>query len=472
MNDIKELPENIENIEIGLTLPTADYDDMKAFGIAIDEAISDAKTDKKTQISLTLSLSSVAANAVKGIAQDTSDAEPIKNFVKDSKKLYPRDYQIRSDVLKGELSGDAFMAKLDNTLGLSGNTRCYLYGSGFSVKLGHIPEVAVIDLITNLTKRKLELGKSTNSIAFSNESVLYADIILDTFRRFATETTLDSEEWINYVAMEDIDLIAIYILKKIMPKGIDVIRTCNNVIKDLKTVDGTLTTKCDFSFSAKLDPLELIHYYPSEFTDKHTELLRRNHPNSISEKEAIEYRKNLRAGTPEEFDIGGGIVITLEYPSAIKHITQGKTWISTIDATTDEILDSLDTTDKLISETKLDVMKSMLLNKYVHLVKRIDIGDAFTEKDDDIFNALNRFISDEAKYKTLAGIFLSFIAKNRTTIIGIPNYECPKCRKEQVTEKTEEEESRGMIIPMNVYWSFLETCILKKKKMEEMIETT
>jgi hypothetical protein len=339
------------------------------------------------------------------------------------------------------------------------------------VKLGSIPEVAVIDLITNLSKHKLELGKSTNALSFSNESVMYADIILEVFHRYAKECTLDVENWIEYVATEDIDLIAMYILKQIMPKGIKIIRTCNSIVKPLKEINDTLTTECNFSFTAVLDALEVINYLPTEITPKHKEILKRNRPNSVTLKEVETYQESLPCNEEFKVELSDTMSMYLKHPYAVSHIEQGKKWISVIEDTTDEILESLESSDRLESDTKLNVMKTMVLNKFCHFVDRLVVGDAFTTSQDDIFNALNRIIADKESYQRVVNGFVKYITSSRTTVIGIDNYVCPTCKSKQKTD-AQDDTIADSIIPMNVYWSFLETCILKQTQMEKLIETT
>ena len=469
MTNIKEINED-SNLDL-LYMPSGTYKEVKNLIANINELKETdyENMDPKHRDALGAVSLSFLNNNVGGLLDELNTLEDIQKLMYEDKKLYPRYYKIANQKLQGEITGDAFLAKLNDSLGLSNNLRCVLYRSGFTVELGHIDETLVIDLITNLSERKLELGKNTNSLVFSNESVIYSKILLDFFYTHAKSCTLDVPDWREYVMLEDINLIAIYILNQIMPNGVNILRTCDNVVKGFERTEDDIKTKCDFAFTARLDPLELIKRNTKfNLTDKQKELLSRGVPRSITIKEVEEYQNSLEVNQEYILELTDNISLTLKHPRALKHITQGELWLESVEIAVDDILSDIEEDDKIKYETQINVFKTTILNKYCHFVTKITIGDAYSVKPEDIITGLKRLGSTEDTYKKIVKGFIDFIKNNTLTVIGINNYNCPKCKESQ---KTINDEELKEVIAINVYWSFLTICTLKLDQMDKLTES-
>jgi len=443
---VKNFIEDVENIseEIVKTIPSEQKD---AIGAVILSGLN---------------------NASKGLLDGLRGLEDISKLMYNEKRLDPRYYKVNSSKLTGELTGDAFLTKLNTGLGLSNKLRCILYRSGFTVELDYIEEDAVIDLITNLASRNLELGKQTNSLIYSNESVIYAKVLLDFFYEHSVSCTLDVADWREFVMLEDINLIAMYVIKQFMPNGFTILRACENVVKGYDISEDSVKLNCDYAFTASVDPIELIKYNPKiMLSEKQKELLSRGVPKSITEKEVIEYQKTLELNQEQEFKIDENISMFLKHPRALEHIEQGEIWIESIEDAVDSILSDIEDNDEVRYKTKNDVLKTTILNKYCHFVSKFVINDGFSRNRNDIMTGLKRASSNNEVYKRIVEIFTDFIKTNVYTVIGINNYVCPNCEEKQ---KTHDDNVFKEVIPLNVYWSFFEVCTLKQKLMDQRTE--
>jgi len=388
------------------------------------------------------------------------------------KNICVRELQIKSDALKGVLSGKKALLKLNAKLGLSNEVQIPLYHSGFHITLSNLDEATIISLSAKLARRKLELGKNTFGQAFSNDNVLFADIILDFIvdHMSSTSLKLDPDDDIKeFIKTPDIYTMAIAIMRSIEPEGFDITRSCHNSI----VVDENVKPKCNFTLAATLDLEKIIFVDKDAFDEFHKELLLKRSPNSVTKDDVKQYQDTLSVLKPKDVSVklseDSNIILTLQVPDILDHIHAGELWIKDVQNTVEEELVSMpEQTDNVKAVLINKITKATLLNRYLHYVKEISIDDAIVKDRPTIYEILNRLMSTDTTYRATVEALVKFVETNVVSVVGIPQYVCPSCQEaEDILEGSFKE-----VIPLNVYHTFLESCTLKVYELEKRTENT
>ncbi len=452
-----------------ITLPTGYFKDVSNLRNVVEatptEQLQETLNDDDL-IALEIATSGLNAVAPKGFFAESVKDNWTQNIKFKDKEIKLKELAIRQDALKGVLSGKKALVKLNSFLGLSNDITIPLFHSGFKITLGNLYEKDIVNLTYKLAKRKFELGKNTYGMVFSNDNVIYTELILEFVLNHMVNTTLqipDSEEIRDYILTPDIHIIALSVLRSIEPNGAPITRACKNAI----VIDDEIKPKCNFVLSAKLDLEEIVYVDSDNMSDKHKETMLKSVPNSVTMDEMKEYQKTLSVNIATNVSIPVNdtnfITISLKTPSLEKHIAAGKKWISDIEESVEAQLNDINE-DSDIMKLKLteEIIKATILNKYLHYVDKITIDEAIVEDENSIYELLNSLVSAKSVYKELSEKFVKHIESSVIYVIGIPQYSCPTCKEAE----DELPDNFREVIPLNVYHSFFEICTLKTTEMK------
>ena len=435
----------------------------------LDEAedfVDENLTDEQ-KVALDISINGLTNTAVNGaftnkVNTDTWD----QNLHVDGKEIKIRELKVRPDQLTGVLTGNKALTKLNSFLGLSNEIQIPLYHSGFHITLNRLPEAEVIGLTSKLAKEKIELGKNTSGLVFSNDNVLYTRIILEFILEHMKDTTLKiplEDDIRDYIKGPDIYALAIGVLRSIEPSGFKISRTCINALE----INKEFQPECDFTMTASLD-MEAISWVDKDNMDEyHRKLMTKRSPNSITKEEVLKYQDTLNVLKPKDIPITIGdntVVITLQVPTALENIDAGDMWIEDIQNSVEVQLASIvDVTDEKRVDLLSKMSKATLLNRYLHYVKSITLGNSEILDRETISESLNSMVSTDAIYTEVATSFSNFVENNVIVVYGMPQYTCPTCQDNMdILEDAFKE-----IIPLNIYHTFLEGCTLKVYELEK-----
>jgi len=364
------------------------------------------------------------------------------------------------------LNGDAAIARIASILGVGEVTQVPLWHSGFWVTLKPIKDVELINLDIMLTNNQIQLGRDTNTLIFSNYSVVFNRIITNFIVNHIQNTTLDlpaGEDIRKYIAVQDLYTLVNALLYSMYPKGHILTRTCSNTT----VIDPeTKKPKCDKVISGKIDFRKLLWVNRKGLSKEHMKIMSSRNPNSVTIDDVLEYQNTLSINKQrtKKFTTTSGSVLEVVFksPTLAEYIDNGEMWVNNVIKSCESMF--TDTTDDEERNMIIDnVTATMVLGVYNVYVDKIVLEDG--SYIDDIDDALSVLSTDNKLLKEFLEEVKDYINSNNISIIGIPDYTCSGCKESQIKE-----DKKGpfkQMIPINVLESFFSLCVLRIMKAQE-----
>lgn len=385
------------------------------------------------------------------------------------KKLVTRPINMQ---VKDKLNSSSAIARFTALLGVGEVVQVPLWHSGFWVTLKPMKQKDFINLYTALNSASIELGRSTTSLVFSNYSVVIVRIIMDFILDCITDTTInlkESEDIRKYIKIQDINPLINGLLATMYPKGISILKTCNNSL----IMTDQNQPKCDYTIRADLDNKKLLWVDRKSLNDKLLDQMSKRLSKSVSVDSCIEYQRELEATTALKdktviIPINNGesnIEITLSTPSILKHIERGEAWVNDIIKTVEKIVTE---DSKVNKEDKLqEFITISRANAYNSYIKSIKDSDGYVFKtDEEIEKVLDLISYDNDTYDAILKEITKFTDNAVIAIIATPDFTCPKCKASQIDENDKNpDDPFKEFIPLNVLEYFFDLCELRKNKI-------
>lgn len=352
----------------------------------------------------------------------------------DGKELILKSLQTR--VKKGNIS--SLKLKLEESLGIGTPIHIPLWHSGFWITLSPLKDSEKINLQLALSEEINRVGKMTHALIFSNYTVLFAKIILDTIKDKIVDTSLsleDDDDIFDFIKIQDLNVIIWGLLKSIHPSGFNYIIYCKNSIK----ISEDKTPSCTFRKEVILDLNALLRVDMEQLSLKHQKHMLKRSSGIVSKEDVEEYQNSLDLTDSENYVITENdtvISLNIKSPTITRYLEYGEHFIDTLRDKAMEILEngSENSEDRIISnveEAEKLLMETILLQIYVHYVEEITINGISASDISDVSEMLE-IISNNNKYKTeILNKIISYIDKSLLAIVGIPTFTCPVCKESQ-----------------------------------------
>ena len=388
---------------------------------------------------------------------DTKDSEFLNKLAYGEKNLVPGPIKIKAKT--GVISGQSALAAFNTSLGIGEIVEIPLWHSGFWVALRPPKQAEVVNLQANIANAAVTLGRDTNSVIYSNYSVVSVRIIMEFIKEHILHTTLDVpvDDIFKHVCVQDIQPLVLGLIISMYPKGAPVTRSC---IQSTELNDEGLP-KCDYSVTGQVDPKKLLFVNRKALTKEHMQIMSKKLPNSVKEDEAAEYRKTIAKLNDRiiEFNTNDRIIrFTLSLPNADEYITAGEEWINNIINKAESMFteaDSADSKDRRVTE----MLYTNILGIFSTFVTKITLDDDVEVVDKQtIIGLLETLSTDEAILKNYIKSVTKYISESAVAIVATPSYVCPSCKTDQSVNELPEFHS---LIPLNVIETFFDLCALR-----------
>ena len=466
-SDVKDLDKNDKSLPEALMFPTALYSEMVKLLENVNKLTREqfkAKFSENDNDALGINIESMRyTNTEDMLAEPLNDSDMGNSIKYAGKDLSIRPLPINS---KGKaLNGDAAIARLSSALGIGETTQIPLWHSGFWVTLKPIKDIDFINLELQLTNNQIILGRDTNSLVFSNYSVVFNRIISDFIVNNIQNSTLDipaDEDIRKYIKVQDYYMLVLGVLYSMFPGGYTLTRTCINS----NFVDENDVPKCSAAVSAKVDFRKLAWVNRKAIDKAHLELMSKRNPNVSSIDSVIDYQDTLYVNKEQLIKLttssGVKINLSVKTPSLADYVDNGELWINNIIKNSESVFtESADEEEKnrIVNENT----SAVILGIYNIYVSKITMDDDSTiEGRSEIDDSLGLLSGDVKILEDLINGVKEYINKNTIAIPGLPNYECAACGELQKGEDTYKPFKE--IIPINVVESFFDLCVLKALK--------
>lgn len=363
------------------------------------------------------------------------DSEAFVNIVKYADKdLYIKPVNI--NVNGGKVSGNAAISMFTSALGIGQVVRIPLYHSGFTLTIKPAKQTSQINLQRAIAAEQIALGRTTNTIIYSNDSAIVTKFFMDFVIEHLVEHTLAlpaNENIRDYISIHDLPVIAVGVLKANYPSGLEITKQCVNFTKINEAGNPT----CSFSAIGKVDISKLLVIDRRKLSKTMLETLCKRQPRSVSIDEVKEYQAQVKTLADKKVTIKSGngstVVFTFTNPNINTYITNGEKWVQNIISKTEEIFTDADSIE--IKNNKVyDVLTAVVMGIYNVFVSTIELDGAIIEDRPTINEMLDTMSSDIG----LGNIFFEevkkYISASPIALAATPSFICPSCKKDQTEE--------------------------------------
>ena len=367
------------------------------------------------------------------------------------------------DIKGGNISQSLLLAQFISKLGAGEKANVPLWHSGFRVVITPPSVEKVIMLLNKVAKDKMEAGKDTLGLSFSNDSAILHKHFLDLFVSSIDGTTLDIDldntDIRQYISILDLNLIYLAVQAAISAAGLDIYTNCANTSR--LSEDGK--PLCDFSIKAKVDPTRLLWIDTKRLLKPMVKQMSITSNNRVTldqikwyQEQVLSYVKD-RAYTieiganDEEGALKEEIKVYYKIPTISEYMTEAVGWVFNV---SDMVKKSL--TDETTDTEKEDLVNSvkylLRLGTYNSYVDYISIrGNKLTDREL-ITEALTTYGKSDEQLTAFLEATLRYIEDASLAIVGFPAFTCPKCKEagRNPDQKVHLTERLSELVPLQV----------------------
>jgi hypothetical protein len=352
----------------------------------------------------------------------------------------PKLKRVDNQILDGEKA--VLMAR--NLFGLGTVTRVPLFHSGFWITLKAPSDAQLLELNRQLTSDKIELGRQSYGLAFSNQNIFYSSRIFELVKACIHSHSIKTDKDIsNFIYAHDLPIIIWGLACSVWPNGFNYSRSC--------MVDPD---ECQHVVTEKLNLSKLLWTNTSALNSWQKSHMNNRNSGSMSEDDVIRYRKELLNNQAKKITLdvnGESFSINMKTPNVLQWISQGTSWINNIvESATTAISSTASVNER--NNYMINVAKTETLRQYSHWIDSIEIGSNRIEDRDSIESTLGALSGGDELREQIIKNIQTYIDETVVSLIGIPTYNCPKCEAPQ--EAKEPLPRFVNIIPLEVYTIF------------------
>lgn len=406
------------------------------------EGTNPDQTDKKTvEWAETVTASAQTAGVDGTFIQSlkNEDADFKQHLQTGSEKLSietPKFKKVENQILDGEKA--VILAR--NLFGLGSMVRVPLFHSGFWITLKAPSEAELLELNRQLTTDKIELGRSSYGLAFSNQTVFYVSRIYELVKSCIHSHSVKTDKDIsNFIYAHDIPIIIWGLACAVWPNGFNYSRACM-----------ANPNECNHVVTEKLNLSKLLWTNNSVLNTWQKNHMHNKLSGSMSEEDVLRYRKELINNQSKKITIdtlSEPFAVKLKTPTAAEWITQGTSWINNIvESVTTAISSTASVSER--NNYMINVAKAQTIRQYSHWIDSIEIGTNRIEDRETIENTISALSSSDDLRSEVIKNVQSYIDETVISMIGIPVYNCPKCN--EPVDKGSNSQKFVNIIPLEV----------------------
>lgn len=360
------------------------------------------------------------------------------------------------------LTGAAAMARMAAYTSLGTVLQVPMWRSGFWITLKAPSDGALMELERRMMLERMVFGRLTRGMTYSQSEVHIKAALVDFLLSCVVETTLwsdDPQDIAEALKLADINTLIWGGALAIYPNGYPYVQPCT-----------AQPAVCSHQVRGKVALHRLLFVDNNMLSEKQRRHMARR-KTRITKDEYAAYAEEFAVKESSRYE-DDGIGIRFCDPTYAQYRDSGFEWVAELEAATESAFGNRISIDERIAHVN-NMAKAVAMRQYSHWVSRItflrDNGedDGYVESRKDINAQLEMMTGNAARAKEFFERVDTYIAENAVSVIGIPNYVCPKCRKRQPTAAGRFEE----IIPIEVGQAFftLTTQRAEARKAEESI---
>jgi hypothetical protein len=447
-----ELPTSssgVSKTNIELMLPSNfDKETIKKINQSPNIDLTDSKSSKEWAETIREGLDYTTYNNCYVDTLEKEDAEFSNRSVHNGSNLnaqIPRLKQTENSILKGERS----VVRMMTHLGLGSIFQVPLWHSGIWVTFKPPGDSEIIELNRILTSDKINFGRNTYGLAFSNSVSYSVNRILEfAISHIYDLSTKPDEININnikdHVLCQDIPSLLWGFACTMYPNGFNYKRgciaapdKCNFILQEILNI-----TKLQFTNLRSLTEWQKTHMSNRQPKVKDLASINRY-------KEELNTIQNNVIIINKDSD--SSTKITLQSPTINQYIESGYKWISDIVIMVDKVM-GINPNDGDRNSLITEYGQASAMRNYCHWVKSIELDTNIIDDKESIELNFNVMGSDDSIREQFNEEVIKYINNSTISVIGIPVYDCPGCGS--VQSKEDENSIYTNIIPLDVIQLF------------------
>lgn len=321
----------------------------------------------------------------------------------------------------GRLRGKQAMTRIRSILKMGDYLTVDLPHSGFWITIENPGDDVLVNFRMRLLSEKVELGRRTNGLVFSNSNVYVAkhmaDMLLNNVVSSSIQIT-DKAELLKLIKEPDLDLIAHSYMTSRFRNGYKMAESCTASPSTCAHIQVSQVTVGRMKI---IDNNKLSEAQKAHMANVHAQTV----------KDVIAYQESFAAFRDNVQNIDDEIEFTFQIPSLDTKIKYGVNWVN-------NIVDNLDIVfnKELNQEHRNQVITEQAginnLVTYAHWIKSIRFKDgSFVDDEKMITKSLIELNRSEAYSKKIYEAINVFINKAVVGIIAVPRFVCPECKQRQ-----------------------------------------
>lgn len=360
-------------------------------------------------------------------------------------RLYPGSAGFKS-VQNENLSGERGLLRFMNHAGLGSVFRIPLWHTGMWLTLKSPSEGRLLELHREIISDKIELGRNSAGIVYTNTTVITSQRLLDLAFEHIYQTNLKSDKTLaDIISCHDLFTIVWGLACTVWNNGFNYQRACSFNVE-----------KCNHVLEEHLDVSKLLWVNRKALTAWQVAHMSRTKIQSITDEDLERYKNESLKAQKRTFivnkDQPSQFEVTLKIPTIAQYLTSGQRWIGDIIQMLNSSL-GMDVSTNERNKYVADQGRATELRNYIHWIDSITFGDNNVINEvnliEDIFNRLS---AEDAVRGEIIEQVQKYMNDTAISVIGIPSYKCPNCGGENHV-KDSTEAFKG-VIPIDVYQTF------------------
>lgn len=301
-------------------------------------------------------------------------------------------------------------------MGVGGVISVPMFHSGFWIMLSAPSDSALYELNRRFNEEKVNLGRQTQGLIFSNEQVYMNSWLLEFCLDHCYDATVkyaDRDELRKLIKVTDLPILFAGLARLIWPNGYRYVRSVN-------TAKGIASSTM---VEAKLDIAKLI-FVDNQFfnTWQHNSMANRTRA-TVKAEDLTRYLSEFPFATGRVIEFNENIKIRLQVPNAEDSVNDGDRWVSGLVQMVDETFTTTRPTPEHRNEIIANHAAMQEMMRYSSWVKAVIFDDVEHDNREVIESSLISLSeSDEYRAKFDAEI-KKFIADTTGAMIAIPEYD-------------------------------------------------
>ena len=356
--------------------------------------------------------------------------------------------EVKTNFNSQNLQGERAILAFNKHMGIGSLVNIPLWHTGIWVILKTPTEAEILQLQREIVSDKIQLGRSTYGLAFSNMVSFTVERVTRFVLDHIYDTTLKPDalgdkDLREIIKVHDLNILIWGIICAMYPKGFQYQRAC---LSDPE--------KCNYILKEQINLTKLLWVNYSALTDKHIHHMSIKQPKTKSLESVLEYQNSLpKLSNKVIATEDGNLKITLESPSLLQYIESGNKWVSNIVEVVDNF--STDAGRKEKDEYILEQAQASSIRQIGYWVKNLEFGDNIIEDPVTLEKILDIMSQDDDKREFVISEVVKYMQESVFALIGIPSYNCPNCGETQKHDY-KETSSFANLIPLDVIQLFFD----------------